>query len=70
MPEPNDLQLTETDDGQWAVVRDGETLSTHPNEAGAEAERTRIAEAEQHAQGEDPPEYTAEEGPNPGNVAS
>lgn len=65
-----DLRLEETDDGQWAVVRDGETLSTHPNEAGAEAERTRIAEGEQNPDADDPPEYDAEEGPNPGNVAS
>lgn len=70
MTDPNDLQLEETDDGQWAVVRDGETLATHPNQAGAEAERTRIAEGEQNPEGDDPPGYAPEEGPNPGNVGS
>lgn len=64
-----DLQLEPTDDGQWAVVRGGQTLSVHPNESGAEAERVRIARAEQD--GDDgPAEYSPDEGPYPDNVGS
>ena len=67
---PEDLQLTRTDDGQWAVVRDGQTLSVHPNESGAEAERVRIAQSERDGSDDPAAPYTADEGPYPDNVGS
>lgn len=40
------LQVVDRADGSWAVVdEDEEVLSVHPNEAGAEAERTRLAQS-------------------------
>lgn len=65
-----DLQLQRTDDGQWAVVRDGETVSVHPNQSGAESERVRIAQAELAGDDDAPEGYRPEEGPNPDNVGS
>lgn len=65
-----DLELVETDDGQWAVVRDGQQVSVHPHQAGAEAERTRISQAEQDGGGTEPGDYDPEEGPYPDNVGS
>ena len=68
--EQGDLELEQTDDGQWAVVRDGDQLSIHPHEAGAEAERTRISQAEQDGGGIAPDDSDPEEGPYPDNVGS
>ena len=64
-----DVTIERTDDGRWAVVRDGEELSVHPREAGAEAERHRLVQATQQ-DGDSPAEYSADEGPYPDNVGS
>lgn len=64
-----DLEIVRTDGGDWAVVRDGEQVSVHPNEAGAEAERTRISQADQGDPQPDAP-YSPGEGPYPDNVGS
>lgn len=68
--EQGDLEVEQTEEGDWAVVRGGRRLSVHPREAGAEAARTRIAQAEQDGDGASPDDYDPDEGPYPDNVGS
>lgn len=70
MADDSALRIERTDDDQWAVLRDGEELSVHPNHAGAEAARNRISQAEQGDDQDGPDDYAPEEGPNPDNVGS
>lgn len=70
------LQVVDRADGSWAVVdEDGEVLSVHPNEAGAEAERTRLAQsAQEHDEADessgDQPDLAPEDDPYTDNVGA
>lgn len=70
MADDTTLRIERTDDGQFAVLRDGEELSVHPNHAGAEAARHRISQSDQGHGDPGPDDYAPEEGANPDNVGS
>ena len=70
MADDTTLRIERTDDGQFAVLRDGEQVSVHPNHAGAEAARNRISQADQGGGQPGPDDYAPEEGAHPDNAGS